>query len=148
MLLTNDELRHTIIANARTWLGTPWLHNQRVKGVGVDCVNFLYAIAVESGIELEPIPESYARLPLRGEIEQYLDRNFIRTNSTIEPCDVLVFNWSGYNCHVGIATSNKTIIHAHQRINKVVEHGLDGIWIRCLKGVYRHGLFQNQNQRY
>lgn len=126
-----------VIEKAKSWRGTKWQHNQRVKGVGVDCINFLYAVAIESGIEIEPIPESYGRLPIFGEIEAYLDRNFT-TADDIEPCCILLFNWSGYGCHVALATPNNRMIHANQKIGEVVEHHIDGIWIRSLKKIYKH----------
>jgi cell wall-associated NlpC family hydrolase len=30
--------REAVIAEARTWLGTPWHHQASLKGVGCDCI--------------------------------------------------------------------------------------------------------------
>lgn len=40
-----DIIKHqqAIIAEARTWIGTPFHHESRVKGAGVDCAQLLYA---------------------------------------------------------------------------------------------------------
>jgi NlpC/P60 family putative phage cell wall peptidase len=40
----NDELRARVVAEAKSWLGTPYHHHARVKGVGVDCAQLLCAV--------------------------------------------------------------------------------------------------------
>lgn len=47
---TADEIRDAVIKEARTWLNTPFAHQQRIKGVGVDCANFLAELARASEI--------------------------------------------------------------------------------------------------
>jgi hypothetical protein len=121
---------------ARTWLGTPWQHNQKVKGLGVDCVNFLIEVAKESGLKIEKIPLSYGRTAIDNQIERYLERNFIKKSDlSIEENNILLYRFSGYNNHVAIATSSTTIIHANSKVGKVVEHSIDGVWKRCLESV-------------
>lgn len=39
-----------VVAQARTWLGTPFHHNQCQKGVGVDCVHLVIGVARELGL--------------------------------------------------------------------------------------------------
>ena len=34
-----DALRERVVAEALSWLGTPYAHRQRLKGVGVDCAS-------------------------------------------------------------------------------------------------------------
>ena len=34
-----------IIAEARSWLGTPWHHQASLKGVGCDCIGFVRGVA-------------------------------------------------------------------------------------------------------
>ncbi len=41
MTFTPDD----VIAEARTWLGTPWHHQASVKGVGCDCIGFVRGVA-------------------------------------------------------------------------------------------------------
>jgi hypothetical protein len=126
-----------LIKVARTWLDTPWQHNQKVKGLGVDCVNFLIAVAFESGLNIEPIPLSYGRTAIDNQIERYLERNFIKKpDLAIEENNILLYQFSGYNNHVAIATSPTTIIHANSKEGRVVEHSIDGVWKRCLKSVW------------
>lgn len=126
-----------LIKVAREWLNTPWQHNQISKGIGVDCVNFLSAIAKESGLIIEDIPRCYGRTATDNQIELYLERNFKRKiDLSIDGNDILLYKFSGYNNHVGLATSSTTIIHANSKVGRVVEHSIDGIWKRCLTGVF------------
>lgn len=70
--MNNTSLREQIIAEAKTWLGTPWHHNQCLKRVGCDCVNFPHAVYKACGI---PMPNlfNYSRTPKGEKILNYLD---------------------------------------------------------------------------
>jgi cell wall-associated NlpC family hydrolase len=124
-----------IITNARKWLNTPWMHNQKTKHIGVDCIGFLFAVAEESGYVFPPLPPNYTRIALKDGIREYLDSNLI-SSTTIQTESVLLFQFAGYNNHVAIAASSNSIIHASYSHRKVVEHPLDGIWLRTLKGIW------------
>ena len=39
--------RHSVVMAARTWLDTPFHHQARLKGVGVDCVGLVIGVARE-----------------------------------------------------------------------------------------------------
>ena len=126
-----------LVTIARTWLGTPWAHNQNVKGIGVDCVNFLSEVAKESGITIEDIPKSYGKISVDNQIKLYLDRNFqYKNNLEIKANNIILYAFSGYNNHVAVATSGTTIIHENSKVGKVVEHQIDGIWLKFIKGVW------------
>lgn len=133
-------MSNQLVISAREWLGTKWQHNQCKKGLGVDCVNFLYAVAIESGLTIATIPKSYGRLAIGSEISDYLSRHFIlKPNLTIEESNILLFQFSGYNNHVAIATGKDSMIHASASHKKVVEHTIDNRWLRILKGVWKIG---------
>jgi hypothetical protein len=38
--------RDAVIAEARSWLGTPWHHQASLKGVGCDCIGFIRGVAL------------------------------------------------------------------------------------------------------
>jgi cell wall-associated NlpC family hydrolase len=129
-----------LVLCAKGWIGTPWMHKQAVKGVGVDCVNFLYAVGIEAGLQLSPIPDQYGRIAIGDDITHYLCKHFVkREKLEVVEGDILLFKFSGYNNHVGIASSEKTMIHASAHHQKVVEHAIDGKWQRILKGVWVSG---------
>lgn len=127
-----------LISKAREWLGTSWQHNQRKKGIGVDCVNFLTEVAKESGYQLKPIPKEYGRTPITDGIRTYLNENLEYKNSRdIESEDILLFKFAGYNNHVAIATSINTMIHASLPHKRVIENSIDELWLRMLTGIWR-----------
>lgn len=45
-----DDIRDAVIAEARTWLNTPFGHQQAVKGLMVDCTNFIAETALASAV--------------------------------------------------------------------------------------------------
>ena len=44
-----SPLRARIVAEARSWLGTPYAHRQRLRGVGVDCAQLPLAVYAAAG---------------------------------------------------------------------------------------------------
>jgi cell wall-associated NlpC family hydrolase len=42
--------RESVVSYAKSWLGTPYHHHARIKGVGVDCAQILAAVYEEAGI--------------------------------------------------------------------------------------------------
>ncbi len=55
--------REAVVAEARSWIGTPWHHAGRVKGVGVDCVGLPVGVlracgAVAQDFDVPPYVQS------------------------------------------------------------------------------------------
>ena len=49
-VMTEHEQRQAVVAEALTWLGTPYHHRARVKGAGVDCGQLLAAVFEGAGV--------------------------------------------------------------------------------------------------
>lgn len=138
--------REQIVIEARTWMGTRWHHQGRVKGVGVDCVGFVggVAVAMGLGVEARSAPEAipykcYGRDPtslfMRG-CNEYMDKIDIKQAGV---GDVLTFVFERDPQHLALITSVEPmyIIHAHAAVRKVVEHQLDDVWQRRVHAAYR-----------
>lgn len=125
-----NEKQQQLITIARSWLGTPWRHNQCVKGLGVDCVNFVWAVAKEAGLDGSDLPSRYARVSCYRQIEKYLD-GFLPRIEVLRESNLLLFELNGYTTHIGFAT-DKGMIHASLQWGEVVEHPIDGIWANSL----------------
>ncbi len=54
------EPRGRVVAEALSWLGTPYAHRQRLKGVGVDCAQLPFAIYAAAGVIAPAEPGPYA----------------------------------------------------------------------------------------
>lgn len=57
-MLTIDRVE--IVAMARSWLGTPWIHQGRLKSVGVDCGGLIIGVGKETGL-LDFDTQAYSR---------------------------------------------------------------------------------------
>lgn len=131
--------RADIIDAARTFLGTPFHHQGRAKGAGIDCIGLLVGAASEAGIAIQDRID-YPRQPIPAELLADLAANLDPVES-MEPsvADVLVFwiadEWTPQ--HVGLAT-DVGMIHAwaggRQRVQ---EHGMTQGWRARLHSVWR-----------
>lgn len=53
----------TLYAAARQWLGTPYHHQARTRGVGADCIGFIAGLLQEVTCQAVPVPGTYGRYP-------------------------------------------------------------------------------------
>lgn len=53
-----------IVDEARSWVGTPFRHQARIKGLGVDCVGLLVGVGEVLGLEVYD-QTGYGRQPYR-----------------------------------------------------------------------------------
>lgn len=137
--MTQEEM----LAEAREWLGTPWKHQARVKGQGVDCVGFLIEWGRACGIIDVIEAANYSRRPdgvtLRKKFAEYLYR--IPRNE-LAPTDIVLFHSGETPNHVGIigdypVVGEVSIIHAYLPARKVIEHILDASWRSRIVDCYR-----------
>jgi NlpC/P60 family putative phage cell wall peptidase len=135
--------RTEIVAEARSWIGTPYLHQASLKGVGCDCLGLLRGVwRALYGAEPELMP-AYARdwaEAARGEtLAQALGRHLTAVaDAQFTPGDVLLFRWrSGFVAkHAAIATAPDRMVHAHDGA-AVAEVALAPWWRRRLAFSFR-----------
>lgn len=129
--------RAEIVAEARTWLDTPWKHQANVKGVGVDCINLVHEAMVGTGAHPRVVIPAYRTRP-DGTLQKYLEQYMRRIQkSEVQAADVLLFT-GGFRhpSHVALATGPNSIIHAFIGNRKVVEHSLDARWLSWIVAAY------------
>jgi cell wall-associated NlpC family hydrolase len=126
------------IAAARGMLGTPWHHQGRAPGVGIDCIGLVVCAARQCGIEL-PDQRGYSRDPhgmLRPTLQAYCG-DPVRERAI---GDVALFKIVNEPQHVGILTELDGVpqlLHAYLGSRCVVETPLDARWLRRLIAIYR-----------
>ncbi len=131
--------RRDILAEARTWIGTPYHHQGRAKGVGVDCCGVIIGLMHELGLSDYDI-DGYSRFADGVGVIEEFDRAC--TSIAIEdaqPGDIYVFRISHHPSHCGILSEidgKCHLIHAYQSIDRVVEHGLDDWWSSRIVAAY------------
>lgn len=133
-----------IIAIARTWLGTPYVHQASRKGAGCDCLGLLRGVWRElHGGEPEDVPPYAADWSgggesLRDGLARHLDAI---APERLAPGDVAVFRMSprGPARHCGIMGERDgrlTLIHSRQNA-RVREEPFDAFWRARLAYVFR-----------
>ena len=131
-------IRHIIVEAARRWLGTPFLHQGRTQGLGVDCAGLLVGVAHELGLS-QFENTSYSRSPDGVTMERTLNAELDRIPFVaVRPGDVLFFSFFRHAQHLAIVTQANPlyIIHAHQPNDRVVEHRLDNQWRARVRGSF------------
>jgi len=136
-----DAARRAIIVEARSWIGTPYLHQGRVKGGGVDCAMFLLEVYERAGLvphlELTEVvadpATQIAKYPpdwmLHRDEERYLEivERFARRLEHGSKCvpldgDIALYRWGRTISHGAIVDRWPRIIHAYSRSGQV-EYG-------------------------
>ncbi len=126
--MTALEERLAVVAEARTWRGTPHRHRQAVKGAGVDCALFIMQAFVGAGLAKEFDPGFYTHdwHMHRGD-EIYLDtvRSYMiqlddlclplnqRVPLQMQPADVIMMRVGRTYSHGVMVTEWPRIIHAY-----------------------------------
>jgi NlpC/P60 family putative phage cell wall peptidase len=135
--MMGDVDPQAIIDEARTWLGTPFHHQQAVKGAGADCVGLIMGASRACGMVYDPALwrpfRNYARVPNPRRMISGLELFFRRVdNSAAQLADVLYMQWrEDLPTHLAFVSSfdgRPTMIHAFSDFGKVVEHGFTDPW--------------------
>jgi NlpC/P60 family putative phage cell wall peptidase len=114
------EIRNRIIVEARAWIGTPYMHQASLKGVGCDCLGLLRGVwRALYDMEPEPLP-AYAADWAEANGEERLAaaarRHLIESDSSEAASgDVLLFRWRPHlpAKHAAIVSGDDRMIHAY-----------------------------------
>ncbi len=124
------DLQAAVLAEARTWLGTPWHHEGGVKGAGVDCAMLLACVfsAVGAIPAIDPRPYPIDHM-LHSSDERFLGW-LLRyadpvTEGEPQPGDVVVYKVARCYSHGAIVQAWPQIIHAFRDERAVVTTRFD-----------------------
>jgi len=127
-----DVTRAAVVAEARTWVGTPFQHNQSCKGHGCDCIGLVIGIYRALGsLAASYQPEPYSQQWHAHKNEEVLLHNTLALGFAIvsrepQPADLLVFKYGKVCSHVGIYLGNDEFIHAYFSLKRAVIQPLRG----------------------
>jgi len=132
-----------IVAEARSWTGTPYRHQGSLKGVGCDCLGLVRGVwrALYGG-EPEPVPAyapDWAEATKRDALAEAARRHMIEVPiERFQPGDVLLFRWRARfpAKHAAIATAPDLMVHAHDGA-AVAEVAIAPWWRRRLAHAFR-----------
>lgn len=109
--------RDAVVAEAMTWLGTPYHHQGRIKGAGVDCGMLLSEVYAACGEITQVDAGNYAcDWHLHRSEEKYLEHVLAaaREIATPGPGDVVVFRFGRTFSHGAICLGENKLIHAYR----------------------------------
>lgn len=113
-------LRHAILEEARSWIGTPYVHQASAKGAGCDCLGLVRGVwRALYGAEPEQAPAYTPDWAERAGAETLRDaarRHLIEINTNVAaPGDVLLFRMDAQSTmkHAAILDDDDRLIHAY-----------------------------------
>ncbi len=132
-----------VVLEARSWIGTPYIHQASKKGLGCDCLGLVRGLwRALIGDEPEATPAYSSNWAERGGKEQLLtaaNAHFLPVERhKILPGDVILFRLRAKSPakHLGVFTGNNRFVHAYDGAS-VVESALDEFWARHIHSVHR-----------
>jgi NlpC/P60 family putative phage cell wall peptidase len=110
--------RQDIVAEAMSWLGTPYHHHASQKGLGVDCVHLLCAVYEACGVMPPFDPGHY---PVDWHMHrseepdlQGLEKQGVVRTGAPHVGDVAIFRFGRTFSHAGVYVARNQIIHAYK----------------------------------
>jgi NlpC/P60 family putative phage cell wall peptidase len=136
------ELHEQVIAEARSWVGTPYRHQASLKGVGCDCLGLVRGVwrALYGG-EPQPVRSYSPDWAEAGNNDALHDaaRRHLAEKQRLEmgPGDVILFRWKPQLCakHLGILVADDEFIHAYEG-HCVMASPLVPQWRNRIAGVF------------
>jgi cell wall-associated NlpC family hydrolase len=115
--VSEDEERALVIAEAESWIGTPYHPNADVKGAGIDCGMFPVRVFVDTGMVPPFDPRPYpVQFSMHQKAERYLEIVKTYAHEVLgppKPGDLVMFKFGHSWSHSGIVTNWPEFIHAN-----------------------------------
>lgn len=136
--MTGAALREAVLAEARAWIGTPYMHRASVRGVGADCLGLVRGVwRAVIGPEPEAMPPYAPDWAEAGRTETLAEvaARHLRPVplEAMAPGDVLLFRFRAHlpAKHAAFLSGAGRMIHAYDGAC-VCESGLAPWWRRHL----------------
>lgn len=138
--------RAQFIAEVIDHIGTPYHHQGRLKGVGVDCIGLFVSAAVRCGYEMIA-PMDYLNVPEQDKLLRHLSEyaHPIALEAALAG-DLLIFRMYHQPQHVGVIVNLLPLemVHTYMTVNRVVRVPVDGTWAARIVSAYRLKVFDEQ----
>jgi len=113
------QQRAAVVAEARSWIGTPYHHEARVKGVGVDCAQLLIGVFSAPSVALIApldIPHYSHDWHMHRHAERYMGIVLDHAHEIAgppKPGDVVLWRFGRCFSHGAIVEEWPVVIHAY-----------------------------------
>lgn len=138
--MNKKEKQAEAVKEALTWLETPYHHQGRIKGVGVDCGTLICEVFEKVGLMDHLDPRPY---PQDWHLHQLGERYLEHVKSVCfevdepQPGDVVLYKIGLCVSHGGIVIDWPLIIHSYLKSGVVLLDATKGSWPKRLSGFYR-----------
>ena len=117
MSTEEQQARARVVAEARRWLGTPYHHHARIKGVGADCAQLPLAVYAAVGIIPETDVGAYSEQWHHHRSAELYIGWLARFAAEIDPArsgpgDFLIWRFGRTFSHGAIVIEPPMVIHA------------------------------------
>lgn len=122
MKSSTQELRKKVVEEAESWIKTPFHHQARLKGVGIDCLMFLAEVYERVGVVPHVDPPHYPPdWHMHQDVERYLEGvlGYAHEAETPEIGDVALFHFGRTFSHGAIIVEWPRVIHAYWSVGVV-----------------------------
>ena len=125
-MMTEDEMRCAVVAEAKSWLKTPYVDGQRCKGAGVDCGLLLIAVYANVGA-IPDFDVGYynPQHHMHSNDEVYLGYILERAHEIEgppKPGDIVMFKFGRVFSHGAIVIGWPRVIHSLQPSGVTIEN--------------------------
>jgi cell wall-associated NlpC family hydrolase len=131
--------RDEVLREAYTWLATPYHHQGRVKGAGVDCAMLLIEVYHHCGLipDIDPTPYP-PDWHFHQDEERYLGwvKQYAQPVDVPAPGDIAVFQFGRCVSHGAIVVAWPLIIHSYLNEGCVLADATQGQMAGRVRGFY------------
>lgn len=137
-----DILKQLTCDAAHRFIGTPYQHQGRAPGAGLDCIGLVVESLNAAGIQVPGLPVDYSHIPkprvILSNIARYCDEV-----TDMQPADIIVMALRTHAQHLALYVGENQIIHSYMAAGKVVKHELTPNYKNKIHSIYRlkDGLF-------
>ncbi len=137
------QQRQAVIAEALTWIGTPYHHEAEVKGEGVDCAKLLRAVYSSTGmipdIKIPHYPPDWHMHRSDEKYLAYILDYTLPAQPPYLPGDVVTYRFGRCVSHAAIVIDWPKIIHSFREAGcVVVDSAAQPYLLKRQCEVYRH----------
>lgn len=137
--------------NYSQYIGVSWESGGRDIETSLDCwgivwhvYNNLYNIQLPSLSNIHIAKGKDKTRDLINKVFPHIYKNFIKIENIkdIQEGDIIIMRFAGYPIHIGLAISDKKMIHSAEKFDCVVDDFNSREWKNRIEGVYRHKNFK------